>query len=113
APISGTVTASHINPGSIAAGLAFAVEDTASLRVITRFREYDISRISQGMEVAITSDGTGSTQHIGEITRINPAAVAGSPIVEFEAEITIMSEDTGLRLGMTARVEIELEREAS
>ena len=109
APISGTVTASHISEGSIAAGLLFVIEDVENLRIITSFREYDISRIFEGMEVIITSDGTGNVQHIGEITRISPAATPNSPIVEFETEITVISEDTGLRLGMTTRIEVDLE----
>ena len=111
APISGTITASYINEGSIAAGLLFVIEDVDNLRIITSFREYDVGRISEGMEVIITSDGTGDAKHIGEISRINPSAIAGSPIVEFESEITIVSEDTGLRLGMTTRIEIKLDIE--
>lgn len=105
APIGGTVTAVFTNEGAIGAGLLFIVEDTENLHVITRFREYDIGRVKPGMSVAITSDATSGTVHEGEITRISPAAVLGSPVVEFEVEIAI-PHGTGLRIGMNTRVEI-------
>ena len=106
APISGTVTAVYVRQGSIATGLMFVIEDVDNLRVITSFREYDISKITEGMEVTVKSDGTGNVEHTGIISRINPAAMPHSPIVEFETEITVTSANTGLRLGMTARIDI-------
>ncbi|MCL2564443.1 MAG: HlyD family secretion protein [Defluviitaleaceae bacterium] len=106
APISGTVTAVIAREGAIGAGLLFTVEDTANLRIATSFREYDLSQVSEGMEVTITSDGTGNAEYIGVISRINPAANPAAPIVEFEAEVLVTSVDTNLRIGMTARVDI-------
>ncbi|MCL2388705.1 MAG: HlyD family efflux transporter periplasmic adaptor subunit [Defluviitaleaceae bacterium] len=111
APISGTVTASLAREGAIGAGLMFIVEDTDNLRVMTRFREYDIGLIEQGMEVAVRADATGNAVHEGIINRINPAAVHGSPIVEFEVEVAISAQDTGLRIGMNTRIEVNLEDE--
>ena len=107
APINGVVTNVIAREGEFGMGLLFVVEDLNELRVITRFREYDLARISEGMEVVITSDGTGSTEYTGVITRINPAAVPASPIVEFESEITVVSPDSGLRVGMNARVRVD------
>jgi len=107
-PISGTVTAVIAREGAPGMGLMFVVEDTENLRIITAFREYDIAMIYEGMEVAITADATGATVHNGIINRINPAATVGLPIVEFETEILIISADAGLRIGMTARVDLEV-----
>jgi len=106
APINGTVTAAIAREGAIGSGLMFVVEDTSNLRVITRFREYDIAKIEEGMEVRITSDATSGAVYAGIISRINPAAVAGSPVVEFEAEIAIESVVSDLRIGATAWVEV-------
>ena len=109
APISGTVTAVIAREGATGMGLLFTVEDTDNLRIITSFREYDLGRVEQGMEVVITSNATGTAEYTGVISRINPAATPSSPVVEFEAEVTVTSADTGLRIGMNTRVSVALE----
>ena len=110
APISGVVTAVLAREGSIGSGLLFVIEDTDNLRIKTRIREYDIGRIYQGMEVTITSDATGDNVHTGIISRISPAAIQSpSPIVEFEVEVDVISENTGLRIGMNVRIGIDLD----
>jgi len=107
APINGTVTAVIAAEGATPTpmgGLMFVVEDTDNLRVMTRFREYDIGLIEEGMEVSITSEVTGGAVYTGIISRINPAAVEFSQIVEFEAEVSVVSGETSLRIGGTAWV---------
>jgi len=107
-PINGTVTAVIAREGAVGMGLMFTIEDTDNLRIITSFREYDLARVHIGMPVSITSDSTGSAIHTGEITRINPAATANSPIVEFEAEIAVTST-ADLRIGVNTRINIALD----
>ena len=109
APISGTVTAVIAREGAVGMGLLFVIEDTDNLKITTSFREYDISRIAEGMEVTITSDAAGSAEYTGVISRINPAAAASSPVVEFEAEVLVTSVDTALRIGMNTRIDLRLE----
>jgi multidrug resistance efflux pump len=109
APISGTITQVYAREGAMGIGLMFVIEDIENLRVLTSFREYDISIVEVGMPVAITSDGTGAIRHEGVITRINPSAIPDWHIVEFEAEITVLSQNTGLRIGMTTAIEIDFE----
>lgn len=110
APISGTITNVVAREGMIGSGLLLTIEDTDDLRIITRFREYDIIQIREGMEVSISLDANGSDTYSGVIARINPTAVhnPNSPIVEFEAEVAVTSENTNLRIGMTTRLHIEL-----
>ena len=105
APISGTITDVIAREGAMGTGLLFVVEDTQNLRIITSFREYDINRISTGTEVTITS-ATGETKYTGVISRINPAAAANSPVVEFEAEVLVTSQNTGLLIGMNTRIDV-------
>jgi len=109
APITGTVTSAVATEGGIGMGLMFIVEDVDNLRIMTRFREYDIALLETGMTVTIVADATGAPGHSGEIRRISPAAVHGSPIVEFEVEVAIPSGDTGLRIGMNTRIEVDLD----
>jgi len=108
-PISGTVTAVIAKEGSLGAGLMFIVEDTDNLRIMTSFREYDLAKISTGMEVYIASSSGNGETYIGQINRINPAASLGSPVVEFEAEVTVISPQTGLRIGMNTRINIVID----
>jgi multidrug resistance efflux pump len=108
-PINGTVTNVIAREGAVGMGPLFVVNDMDNLRIITSLREYDIALIETGMEVSITADATGNAVHAGTIRRINPAADLLSPIVEFEVEIAIDSQDTGLLIGMNTRIEIDLE----
>jgi HlyD family secretion protein len=107
-PMDGTVTAVVAREGSVGMGLLFVVEDTDNLRVMTSFRESDLSLVETGMGVTITSDATGSAEYAGVISRINPAAMAFAPVAEFEAEVLVTSEDTSLRIGVNARLDIIL-----
>lgn len=111
APISGTVTAVNAKEGTtVGSGHLFVIEDTENLRIATRFREYDITRIQTGMEVSIRSDAVGNAVHAGTISRINPAAVnnASAAAVEFEVLIAVTSQNTGLRIGMNTTLEVLL-----
>jgi len=110
APISGTVTAVHAREGAPGMGLMFTIEDIENLKVTTGFREYDIGLLATDMEVAIIPNATGVSNHTGVISRINPAAIVGLPIVEFEVEVLVTSPNSGLRVGMNARVEVDIER---
>jgi multidrug resistance efflux pump len=107
-PISGTVTAVLVREGWLGPGLMFVVEDTENLRVITGIREYDIEKLTVGMEVYITSSAIGGGQYTGVISRINPAAMPGMHIVLFEVEILVSSTDTSLRIGMNTQIAIPL-----
>ena len=109
APITGTVTAVTAREGAVGMGQMFAVENTDNLRIITSFREYDLGRVKEGMEVTITSDATGDVVYNGVISRINPAATPFAPVVEFEAEVVVTSVNTDLRIGMNTRLNIVLE----
>jgi len=106
-PVSGTVTSVVAEEGAVGTGCLFVVEDIDNLRVKARIREYDINRIQTGMEVTITSDATGDTAHIGAVSRINPSAAEKiAQSVEFEIEVDVISQDTGLLIGMNTRIEI-------
>ncbi|MCL2294851.1 MAG: efflux RND transporter periplasmic adaptor subunit [Spirochaetes bacterium] len=116
APISGAVTAVFAREGVPGPGLLFVVEDTDNLKIITRFREYDIGRIKTGMDVLITSDATGDAVYTGRISRINPAAIknefgetVAASVVEFEAEVAVTSANTDLRIGTNTRLTVILD----
>lgn len=120
APASGTVTAVFAKQGASGSGLLFVIEDTASLKVVTRVKEYDVGRVSPGMEVLIKADGTGDAEYLGRLSRIDPAAVksangdtASASDIEFGAEVQVTSPETALRIGLSSRLTIILERTPS
>ena len=106
-PISGKVTSVIAKEGSVGTGRLFVIEDIDNLKVKVRIREYDINRIQTGMGVIITSDATGDAAHMGTISRINPSAVEKTAnSAEFEVEVAVTSQNTGLLIGMNTRIEL-------
>ena len=119
APVSGVVTAVYAKVGEPGNGLLFVVEDTQSLKINTKIKEYDVANIREGMPVVIKSDATGDQEISGTVTYIAPAAVkteAGNTQtsgndsnVEFEAEVQVNDPNCGLRIGMNTRLSVLLE----
>lgn len=119
APVSGVVTAVYAKVGEPGNGLLFVIEDTESLKITTRIKEYDIANVQVGMPVTIKSDATGDKEISGTITYIAPAAVksdtgstqtsSNNSNVEFEAEVQVNDKDSGLRIGMNTRLTVLLE----
>ena len=113
APVSGTVTAVYARAGSPGTGLMFIIEDTDHLIVTTRVKEYDVGKVAPGARVSIKSDSTGDDEYYGVVSKIEPAAAKNQlgetdtfTDIEFNAEITVTSTDTNLKIGTNARLTI-------
>lgn len=117
APVSGTVTAVYAQVGEPGNGLLFVIEDTQTLQVSTRVKEYDIGSIKEGMPVIIKTDATGEEAIAGQVSSIDPVAAkdangdikTGSD-VEFGTTVQVLDENSGLRIGTTARMNVVLEQ---
>lgn len=116
APVSGTVTALFAKEGAAAAGLLLVIEDTESLKVNTKVKEYDIENVHNGLPVEIKADGAGDVAYEGVVSLIAPTTVKGAngqtvstTDAEFETEIEVVSTRTALRIGMNARIAIMTE----
>lgn len=113
APCDGTVTFVNCTKGAVPAGMLFAIEDQSDLKITANVREYEISRIKEGMRVIIKSDAVGE-EYEGIVTSIAPTASknpdgsdAGTSL--FAVEIAVTSKDTALKIGMTAKMKIVTE----
>ena len=111
APVSGTVTAVYATVGSSGSGLLFVIEDTDRLVVSTSVKGYDLGDVKTGMAVEIRSDATGDDVISGTLTSIAPTAkknqlgdTESSSDPSFEAEVSVDGADSGLRIGMEARL---------
>ena len=111
APVSGTVTAVYASVGSSGSGLLFVIEDTDNLVVSTSVKGYDLGDVKTGMAVTIKSDATGDSVIPGTLTSIAPTAkknqmgeTESSSDPSFEAEVSVDTASSGLRIGMEARL---------
>lgn len=117
APASGTVTAVYATVGGPSTGLLFVIEDVEDLVVKTTIRSYDIGQVQEGMDVTIKSDATGDASFDGSVSFIAPASQktatgdTNTANEVFDAEVKVLSQDTGLRIGMSVRLNYVLEAE--
>ncbi|HWR22060.1 MAG TPA: efflux RND transporter periplasmic adaptor subunit [Feifaniaceae bacterium] len=118
APAAGTVTAVYAEVGASGAGLLFVIEDTGNLVVETSVKGYDVGAVKVNMPVAIKSDATGDEVFDGRITSIAPTSNKNARgetdttgDVLFATEVEVLSKDTGLRIGMSVRLNYILARQ--
>lgn len=111
APVSGTITAVYAKVGGGGSGLLFVIEDVNNLVVETSVKEYDIATVKPGMAVTIKSDATDDDVFNGTITSIAPTSTKNNlgetqtaSDALFATEVTVMSENTGLKIGMSVRL---------
>lgn len=119
-PITGTVTLVNAVEGGSSAGVLFMIDDTNGLQIATTIKEYDVNRVSLGLDATIQSDGTGDDVYDGKLSSIAPAAVqqtsatdtlaTSSSDVKFDAVVDVTTPNTALRIGMNARVDIILDQ---
>ena len=119
APVSGTVTAVYASVGSSGSGLLFVIEDTDHLVISTSVKGYDLGDVKTGMTVEIKSDATGDSVIPGTLTTIAPTAkknqlgdTEASNDPSFEAEVSVDSAESGLRIVMEARLSYIIARQA-
>ena len=111
APIAGTVTMVNATEGETASGVLFVIEDTETLVVTASVKAYDLDRVREGMRVTIESDTTGDAVYAGVLESIAPTAkkdMTGSIVstndAEFETVIRVTEANTGLKIGVSARI---------
>lgn len=113
APADGVVTAKNIEVGQMPSGILFEIENMDQLVVTTYIKEYDIANIVLGQEVILKSDGTGDKTIKGIVSYIAPTTrkdTVGTN--EFEVEVQVTDKESGLKVGMEARMNIILEQQA-
>jgi len=112
APFSGTVTEIYVRVGEwVAPGMAvLALADLTGLRVeITDLNEIDMAQVQIGDAVRVYFDALPDTTVEGEVVYISPQAAQGAG-VNYPALIELAQLPQGLRWGMSAFVDITLER---
>ncbi|MDR0219982.1 MAG: HlyD family efflux transporter periplasmic adaptor subunit [Lachnospiraceae bacterium] len=118
ADYAGTITAVYAAVGSAASGILFVIEDTGDLVVETTVSEYDVGTVRIGMPVAIKSEATGEDVYDGTVMSIAPTSnktmqgdTDRSGDALFATKIKVTSKETGLRIGMSVRINYIVERQ--
>ncbi|HSV32447.1 MAG TPA: efflux RND transporter periplasmic adaptor subunit [Atribacteraceae bacterium] len=86
------------------------VSDLVTMRAVVPVNEIDIPRVRIGQEAFITLDALPGERFLGEVTNIAFEGKVIDNIVTFEVTTHVPNPDGILRTGMTADVEIVLER---
>ena len=114
----GTVTALNATVGSAVTDSTVAtIQDVSALKISFTVEEYDIPNVSVGLPATITSDATGDTVINGTVSQVSKTAAAStasqgsSSSGGFACEVTVTDADTGLLIGMNAKVNIILSSE--
>lgn len=120
ATTSGTITAMNAIKGNPANGELFTIEDTNDLKVRGKVKEADLNHIHENMPVLVKADATGDKVFPGNLTKIAPTAIKSEATTasttatkaEFEVEIDLPADTSGLKIGMTTRLSIVSEERA-
>ncbi len=115
--IGGIVTKIDVTEGDLyGGGSMVTVEDTSAYEVSAQIDEYDISKIKEGQEVVIKTNGTGTLELKGTVKSIAPHATASvgtqssSSGVKYEVRVSVLTPCDDLKLDMTAKIEIICEK---
>lgn len=102
ATMDGTITALNATVGDVCAGTVATIQDVDNLTVEVTIPVSSVGKLKTGMQCNITSDATEDTV-TGTLTRIDPVANENG---SFGATVTVNGQDTGLLIGISAKVEI-------
>ena len=87
--------------------------DTSSMKVVIKVHEAQIERLEEGLAATITVEGFAGRQFTGKVTKIAVLADSGDrwlnrDLKQFETEVQLDGDASGLKPGGTARVQIKI-----
>jgi multidrug efflux pump subunit AcrA (membrane-fusion protein) len=113
APFDGTLGVIYVRAAELVAPghPLVAMGDLTNMRVeTTDLDEIDVARVEVGQTVQVTFDAIPDQVFAGHLIRISPMADPGAGGVSYAAVIEVEGLDLAIRWGMTAFVDIEVER---
>lgn len=118
APKSGVITSLNISEGSIPTTDALmTIENTDSLKIKVQIAEADILNVHEGISAIVKTAATGDKEFNATVSRVvnvyndtsQGMAQTGTSTGGYTAEITIDGDNSGLLIGMNAKVKIILD----
>lgn len=111
-PIAGVVTLVNAKEGVLTnpSQPAFVVSDLSALQINVNISEYDISNVTIGQDVEITTDAVAGRTFKGNVKAIAPVArvsqIGQSTETAVEVTIDVSEKDTGLKPGFSVKSRI-------
>ncbi len=114
APFAGVVSEVNIVPGSMAlqasttgvASQVLLLTDRNPLHVELKLSENDVAQVQLGQPVTLTIQALDGWQTDGKVSYIAPAADNGNGVVTYAVWVTFPGDDTRVKVGMTADLNI-------
>jgi macrolide-specific efflux system membrane fusion protein len=107
-----TGSSSYGSSGSSGAGTSSSglvtIADLEHLQVATSVDQADISKVAVDQQVQVTIDAVPGKTFSGKVASIDPIATTNSNVVTYTVYVTLDELDSGMRLGMSANLEIAL-----
>jgi len=112
APFAGTITDISNKPGDrVAPGsVAFRLDDFSRLLVDVPVSEVDIARIGPEQEVILTFDAISGKEYQGKVVDVDRVGTTNQGVVDFVVTVELLDADDLVKPGMTAAVNIIVER---
>lgn len=89
------------------------VADVANLYVKAGIDQADISKVSTGQSVKVTLDALPGKSFSGKVAIVDPVPETNQNVVTYTARISLDKLDPGIRLGMSANLDIDLGKKAN
>jgi macrolide-specific efflux system membrane fusion protein len=108
-PLTGIVTKKNVEVGEnvTATAVVVTVSSAGAPNVEVDIPESDIIDVALGQKVALTFDALPSEEILeGEVYEIEPASTVIQDVVYYKVKIKLLSEDSRLKLGMSADADI-------
>jgi HlyD family secretion protein len=111
APHDGFITLVGVKQGELSGGQpAFVLTDLSEYHLEVIVDEIDIGRVAVGQPVTITLDALPGETLRGEVTHIADTALPEALVVSYVVTVRLSPTDAPLRAGMTANVDLVIER---
>ncbi len=112
APFAGTITFVEVKPGDqVAPGtVAFGLADLSKLEVDVEVSEVDINRVQVGQLVTLAFDAVSGKEYNGVVEQVALTGSVVQGVVNFKVTVKITDADELVKPGMTAAVNIVVER---
>jgi HlyD family secretion protein len=113
APFDGTITEVNVISGDIVNvnESAFSINNLDILLIDLDVSEIDINQIDLEQEAVITFDAIPLTEYVGTVVEVSMDGIESNGLVDFPVVVQITNPDEQIRLGMTASVEIIVEKQ--
>ena len=112
APFTGTITqidsksGDQVTPGT----LAFRLDDLSRLLVDVQVSEIDINNVQEGQEVVVSFDAIPGKEYRGVVSEVALVGTSLQDVVDFIVTVELIDPDETVKPGMTAAVNIAVNR---